>query len=171
MQVALATQPAGLQLTLDGQPVTAPHTPTGVVGVERDLGAADQDFNGRSYRFGRWSDGGAATHTISTPVTNRTYTAGFIDLGPVANPPPTVALSAPAINSTELGTPMTLTATARDSDGTIAKVEFFDCSTAIGEPTPPRLFGEVDTCDHGRAHAERACHRRPRWHDNSAAVR
>ena len=82
VQIALATQPAGLQLTLDGQPVTAPHTLTGVVGLERDLGAADQVFNGRSYRFSTWSDGGAATHTIATPATDSTYTAVFIDVGP-----------------------------------------------------------------------------------------
>ena len=56
-QVTLATQPAGLALTLDGQPVTAPTTFTGVVGIERDLGAADQQSNGRRYRFGSWSDG------------------------------------------------------------------------------------------------------------------
>ena len=133
VQIALATQPAGLQLTLDGQPVTAPHTLTGVVGLERDLGAADQIFNGRSYRFSTWSDGGAATHTIATPATDSTYTAVFIDLGPAVNAPPTVALTAPANNSTgNPGTPITLTATASDSDGTIANVQFFDGSTAIG---------------------------------------
>ena len=50
-QFTLATQPAGLALTLDGQPVTGPATFTGVVGTERDLGAVDQEANGRRYRF------------------------------------------------------------------------------------------------------------------------
>ena len=127
----LATQPAGLQLTLDGQPVTAPTTITGVVGIERDLGAPDQNFNGRKYRFASWSDGGAATHTISTPAANTTYTANFTDIGPVVNQAPSVALSAPATGTR--GTPMTLNAAASDSDGTIANVEFFDGATKIGE--------------------------------------
>lgn len=129
----LATQPAGLSLTLDGQPVTAPLTLTGVVGLERDLGAADQVFNGRNYRFSNWSDGGAATHTIVTPPSSRTFTATFIDAGPAINQPPAVALTAPANGSTGFtGTPITLTATASDSDGSIASVQFLDGATAIG---------------------------------------
>ncbi|HSW26279.1 MAG TPA: hypothetical protein VLJ62_26200, partial [Burkholderiaceae bacterium] len=80
-QVTLGTQPSGLRLTLDGQPTTAPHTFTGVVGIERDLGAANQASNCRDYRFSNWSDGGAASHTISTPAVNTTYTATFIDQG------------------------------------------------------------------------------------------
>ncbi|MEO8153036.1 MAG: PQQ-dependent sugar dehydrogenase [Rhizobacter sp.] len=132
-QVTLATQPAGLQLTLDGQPVTGPSTFTGVQGIERDLGAAEQVFNGHRYAFATWSDGGAAAHTISTPVANTTYTASFNDLGPVTNQAPTVSLSA-ATNGV-VGTAMTLSATAADSDGTIAKVQFYDGATLLGEDT------------------------------------
>jgi glucose/arabinose dehydrogenase len=131
--ITLATQPAGLRLTLDGQPVTSPLTVTGVVGIQRDLGAANQAFNGRNYQFSNWSDGGAATHTISTPTTTRTFTATFVDTGPVTNQPPTVALTAPADGSTgTVGSPITLAATASDSDGTIANVQFFDGAAAIG---------------------------------------
>jgi GMP synthase C terminal domain len=78
VQVTLATQPAGLALTLDGQPVTTPTTVTGVVGIERDLGAAEQ-ANGRRYRFDSWSDGQAASHTIATPASSTTYTATFTE--------------------------------------------------------------------------------------------
>jgi glucose/arabinose dehydrogenase len=132
-QVTLTTQPTGLKLTLDGQPITAPLTFTGVVGMERDLAAANQNANGRKYQFTSWSDGGAATHTISTPASNTTYTANFIDVGPVTNQPPTVSLSAAATGVR--GKPMTLTASAADSDGTIAKVEFFDGGSKLGEDT------------------------------------
>lgn len=124
-QVTLATAPAGLVLTLDGQPVATPTVFTGVVGIERDLGAADQVANGRRWRFAGWSDGGAASHTISTPVANTTYTATFTDLGPVDNTPPGVALSAPADGSTgTTGTPITIAANASDADGSVASVEF-----------------------------------------------
>lgn len=132
-QVTLTSLPAGLALTLDGQPVTAPTVFTGVVGIERSLGAANQNLNGRRYQFASWSDGGAATHAIAIPVANTTYTANFTDVGPVVNSLPTVALTAPAGGSTgTVGVAVTLTATAADSDGNIAGVEFFDNGVKIG---------------------------------------
>jgi len=135
-QFTLTTVPAGLALTLDGQPVAAPSTVTGVVGIERDLGAADQNFGGRRYAFAGWSDGGAAVHTIATPSANTTFTATFTDIGPATNNPPTVALTAPANGSTGVtGTPINLTATATDADGSVAKVEFYDGTTKLGEDT------------------------------------
>jgi len=133
-QFTLVTVPAGLALTLDGQPVTTPSTVTGVIGIERDLGAADQNLGGRRYGFASWSDGGAAAHTISTPSANTTFTATFTDIGPATNNPPTVALTAPADGATgTTGTPINLTATASDADGSVAKVEFYDGSTKLGE--------------------------------------
>ena len=131
-QITLATEPAGLALTLDGQPVTAPNTLTGVVGIERDLGAAAQNFNGRRYVFASWSDGGAATHTVATPAANTTYTATFTDAGPVTNNAPLVALTGTPANGTT-GVQITLAATATDSDDRVAKVEFFDGATRLGE--------------------------------------
>ena len=131
-QITLATEPAGLALTLDGQPVTAPNTLTGVVGIERDLGAAAQNFNGRRYMFASWSDGGAATHTIATPAANTTYTATFTDAGPLTNNAPLVALTGTPANGTT-GVQITLAATATDSDDRVAKVEFFDGATRLGE--------------------------------------
>ncbi len=135
-QFTLVTVPAGLALTLEGQPVTTPRTVTGVVGIERDLGATDQNLNGRRYRLVSWSDGGAAAHTISTPSANTTFTATFTDIGPATNEPPTVALTAPTNGSTgTAGTPINLTATAADADGSVAKVEFYDGDTKLGEDT------------------------------------
>ena len=132
-QVTLATVPVGLALTLDGQPIaTTPNTLTGVVGIERDLGAAAQNFNGRRYAFASWSDGGAASHTIATPSANTTYTATFTDTGPVTNNAPVVALSGTPANGTT-GVQITLAATATDSDDRVTKVEFFDGATKLGE--------------------------------------
>ena len=131
VRVTLLTQPAGLALTLDGQPVTGGLAFTGVVGIERDLGAADQVFSGRRYRFASWSDGGAATHTLPTPAADTTLTATFSDLGPAVNQPPTVSLAAPT--SATVGVAVTLTAAAADADGSVAKVAFFDGNTLLGE--------------------------------------
>ncbi len=132
-RVTLESQPTGLALTLDGQAFTGGQTFTGVVGIERDLGAADQVFNGRRYRFDTWSDGGAANHTLATPAADTSVTASFTDLGPANNQAPTVSLQAPATATT--GVAVALTATAADSDGTVVSVAFYDGSTLLGEDT------------------------------------
>ena len=78
VSITLATSPSGPQLTLDGQPVSAPHTFVGVVGMFRTIGAPSPQALGRfSYTFRSWSDGGAQNHTITTPAVNTTYTASF----------------------------------------------------------------------------------------------
>jgi glucose/arabinose dehydrogenase len=76
--LTLATMPAGLQVTLDGQPVTTPVNVTSVIGIIRTLGAITPQTSGsNSYQFSSWSDGGASTHTIQTPASNTTYTATY----------------------------------------------------------------------------------------------
>ena len=58
--VTLGASVAGLQLRLDGQPVSVPHTFQGVVGLTRNLEApSPQSAGGSSYEFVSWSDGGA----------------------------------------------------------------------------------------------------------------
>jgi len=55
---------------------------------------------------------------------------------PSANVSPTVALTAPANNSSVAsGTAITVSANAADSDGTISKVEFYDGATLLGTDT------------------------------------
>ncbi|WP_166648133.1 Ig-like domain-containing protein [Hymenobacter sp. UV11] len=56
--------------------------------------------------------------------------------GVAANPPPTVALTAPANNAiVTLPASVTLTATATDDNGTVAKVEFYQGATLLGTST------------------------------------
>lgn len=77
--VTLATNPTGLQLRLDGQPVTAPYSFVGVEGIHRSLEAVSpQGASGSNWVFSSWSDGGARVHTIATPVANTAYTARFV---------------------------------------------------------------------------------------------
>lgn len=76
--LTLASNPSGLQVTLDGQPVTPPHAVLSVLGIMRTLGVVSpQTSGGTTYTFSSWSDGGAATHSIATPATNTTYTASY----------------------------------------------------------------------------------------------
>ncbi|HYN21306.1 MAG TPA: PQQ-dependent sugar dehydrogenase [Thermoanaerobaculia bacterium] len=72
------TDPAGLKVTLDGNPKTAPFSEVGVVGITRTLGAlSPQTLGPDLYEFLSWSDGGAAAHTVSTPEVDTTWTAIF----------------------------------------------------------------------------------------------
>lgn len=76
--ITLATNPSGLQVTLDGQPQTAPVVFVGVVGMTRTIGTASpQTLSGRQYEFKMWSDGGTQTHNIVTPAVNTAFTARF----------------------------------------------------------------------------------------------
>ena len=75
--ITLATNPAGLQLRLDGQPVTAPHTFVGVEGIVRNLEAVSPQ-GASGWVFSSWSDGGERTHDISTPTADTIYTAQYV---------------------------------------------------------------------------------------------
>ena len=76
--ITLQTNPAGLQLTLDGTPLSTPATIPNVVGMTRTLGVVSPQTSGStSFVFSSWSDGGAASHNINVPATNTTYTATF----------------------------------------------------------------------------------------------
>lgn len=77
-RLTLATSPAGRQLKLDGQPVATPFAFDSVVGIVRTIDATSPQSSGSStYSFRSWSDGGAQSHTISTPATATTYTATY----------------------------------------------------------------------------------------------
>jgi len=136
--LTLATQPSGLQVTLDGQPQSTPMTFTGVVGMIRDLGVTTpQTVGGITYDFQSWSDGGAATHSISTPSAPTTYTATFVAR-------PSVCTAAPGAPSnlawTRSGGNVTLTWTASPAGANAATaylVEFGSSSGASNLGTMP----------------------------------
>ena len=69
----LATDPPGLQVTLDGATVGHGTVVDGVVNQTRTLGVPAVP----GYAFVGWSDGGAASRDIATPAVATTYTATF----------------------------------------------------------------------------------------------
>ncbi|HEU4780057.1 MAG TPA: PQQ-dependent sugar dehydrogenase [Steroidobacteraceae bacterium] len=76
--VRIESNVANAQLTLDGSPITAPFSFTGVEGIIRTLGVVTpQTIGGIAYDFVSWSDGGQATHEITTPNEDTTFTALF----------------------------------------------------------------------------------------------
>lgn len=79
--VSLASEPAGLRLTFDGQPVSQAAIES-VVGMIRTIGViSPQTHDGIIYEFESWSDGGAATHEITVQDTPTVYTARFRVVG------------------------------------------------------------------------------------------
>jgi glucose/arabinose dehydrogenase len=102
VQITIATNPSGLQVTLDGQPQTAPLNFTGVVGMTRNIGTGTpQLLNGTGWEFLNWSMGGAATQDVITPPSNTTFTATFR----LACPPNVLAqLDLAGVSYTRLGT-------------------------------------------------------------------
>jgi glucose/arabinose dehydrogenase len=103
VQLTVTSVPVGRTVTLDGQPRITPYSVAGVVGIDRQLGAPSPQVSPDSvYVFQSWSDGGAQTHTISTPASSATYTATLQATGP-AHPPPTAVIVAPVAGATYHG--------------------------------------------------------------------
>ncbi|SHJ13002.1 Por secretion system C-terminal sorting domain-containing protein [Hymenobacter daecheongensis DSM 21074] len=76
--------------------------------------------------------GGPQQNSAATP---HSYTVGTNCLVSASNVPPTVSMTAPTASGAVFAAPATivLAANAADSDGTIAKVEFFQGTTLLGQ--------------------------------------
>jgi glucose/arabinose dehydrogenase/PKD repeat protein len=80
----LESDPAGLELALDGAPAITPFSRTVVAGATRSISASSpQSLANRAYVFDSWSDDGAATHEI-TPTEDTTSSAIFVPSGDVS---------------------------------------------------------------------------------------
>jgi hypothetical protein len=85
-----------------------------------------------------WTPNVAGTHSLTARVTDSsgattTSAAVNVSVSSGTNALPSATLSAPA--SATLGSAVTLSATASDPDGSVAKVEFLDGGTVIGTDT------------------------------------
>lgn len=83
--ITINTNPQGLQITLDGQPFTAPLIVTSVEGMLRVIAALSPQG---IYTFSNWSHGGNATQTVATPVDDVVYTANYDASGTIITLPP-----------------------------------------------------------------------------------
>lgn len=75
--VRFVTRPTELLLRVNGAKFRAPHTFLSWAGYGLNVYAPNQKHNSRNWVFKSWSDGRAASHTITTPSTTKTYTATF----------------------------------------------------------------------------------------------
>jgi glucose/arabinose dehydrogenase len=72
------TNPGGLRLTVNASEATATFIRTVIIGSTNTISAISPQTKGKqTYSFNSWSDGGAATHTITAPATATTYAARF----------------------------------------------------------------------------------------------
>jgi large repetitive protein len=91
-----------------------------------------------------WQTPSNPTRTV---MTDQFFQRAGGTVTPPANVAPTVALTAPVAGTTiTRGTTVAITATAADSDGTVARVEFYDGTTLLGtDTTAPYAFSWVTT--------------------------
>ncbi len=77
--ISITTVPAGRQIAVDSTSYTTPQTFNWGIGSSVTIGAVTPQSGGTGtrYTYSTWSDGGAATHTITTPASAATYTATF----------------------------------------------------------------------------------------------
>ena len=117
VDLALQSEPSGLQLILGETTALTPFTGTVIVGSTNSLSAiTPQMLNGTMYQFSSWSDGDAQTHSIVASPSPTTYTATYVIVqAPVSLSPPRIrgTLSFPPVLTVGNGgwsgsTPMTL---------------------------------------------------------------
>jgi len=78
VNLTLASSPTGASVSINSTSGTAPLTKTVIVNSANTISApTPQTIGGSSYAFSSWSDGGAASHTVTAPATDTTYTATF----------------------------------------------------------------------------------------------
>jgi hypothetical protein len=137
------TAPSNGQTFYVGQPIgfaaTASDSDGTVSKVEFLVDGAVIASTGSSPYAYTWTGAGAGTHTISARATDNlgaATTSSSATITVAANNPPTVSLTAPANGQAfTFGQAITLTATASDTDGTIAKVEFMADGVVVGTIT------------------------------------
>jgi len=75
--ITFATNPTGLKVSVNGSSVTGPTTVTSWANYVLNVSAATQTSGGTTWSFAGWSDGGPASHAITTGTSSATYTASF----------------------------------------------------------------------------------------------
>lgn len=78
VQITFRADPSNLKIRVGGEQIKGQVTPTSWVRDSISVTAPrQQDRDGRIWAFKSWSDGGPATHTITSPEDPQTYTATF----------------------------------------------------------------------------------------------
>ncbi len=104
--ITLATDPTGLNVSLEGGNHQAPFSFDSVSGVDREIGApTQQTVGGTTFTFASWSDGLARNEIRTTPNADVTWTASYS--GDVAGDVCTVAAQGSGVRVTWQDKPRT----------------------------------------------------------------
>ncbi len=78
-QITVTTSPSGRSFQVDGTTYSSAQTFTWIPGSQHTIATTSPQSGatGVQYIYNNWSDGGAISHTITTPGTATTYTAHF----------------------------------------------------------------------------------------------
>ena len=108
--ITITTNPANLNIIVDGTNYSGPQTFSWIPGNEHTIATTSpqQGPGGTQYNFGNWSNGGTMSQTIVTPLANTTYTASFVPY----YQPQTISFSVPAPPSVAYGSTFTVGAAA-----------------------------------------------------------
>ena len=103
VNVNFTSVPSGLQLVFDGSSAATPFTFQAIIGSVHSISApATQTLGGTNYTFSSWSDAGAATHNVTVPATDTTFTATYSGGGGTNHPPTAVATGSPTSGTAPL---------------------------------------------------------------------
>jgi glucose/arabinose dehydrogenase len=76
--LTFTTDPEGLQIMLDGQPIATPNTIESVQGLLRSIGVVSpQRIGTDDYQFASWSNGGNKEQQFATPTSDAVFKATF----------------------------------------------------------------------------------------------
>jgi regulation of enolase protein 1 (concanavalin A-like superfamily) len=130
------TAPANLVLN-----ATASDTDGSVVKVDFYANGQPVGSDASSPFSATWSNVAAGTYSLTAVATDNggataTSPALAVTVGGAANKPPTVSITAPAPSASYTApASVSITATALDSDGTVAKVDFYSNGQPLGSDT------------------------------------
>jgi len=98
VDLTFESNPSGLDLTVGSDTDTTPFTRTVIVGSTNTITApSPQTGFGSTWEWVSWSDGGAATHEITAPDADATYTAVYQAVAAAApNAAPSAVIDTPA---------------------------------------------------------------------------
>jgi len=134
--LSFATNPTGLQVAVNSSTSTAPFTREVIKGSLNTLSApSPQTIGSTTYSFSGWSDGGAATHTITAGAA-ASYTATFV---PTGNSTTVVPIGDAEIRSNKPTKNFGSLSTLSVRSGTLRSYLRFTVPTLSGTVTAARL--------------------------------
>ena len=134
--LSFATAPTGLQLAVNATTSTAPFTREVIKGSLNSLSAiSPQTLGSTTYQFTGWSDGGAASHTITAGAA-ATYTATYAATGGSTT---LVPVADAEIRSKQAGQELRTLPTLSVRNGTLRSYLRFNVPTLSGTVTGARL--------------------------------